>query len=76
METSAVVDGCDGTGLSSSMIFVATVAGGVVSKLFAVCFWVKRNPCFCALRWPLWVARSDGGYRFTCLVVNSGKVVR
>ena len=52
------------------------VGTGLGSKFLVVCVLVERSPYFCAFGWPLWVIKSDGGYRLTCLVVNSENTVK
>ena len=66
-------------GGSSSSMRVGPCGGIVVrscSRLDSECDFVERSPCLIAFRWPLWVARSDGGYLFSCLTAKEGKVVR
>ena len=44
---------------------------------FAVSFTLVYNTFWhCDLRWPLCVARSEGGYLLTYFAVNAGNVVR
>ena len=70
---------CSGEGASSGSTRVGLDGCTGVrscSKLESVCNFVDWSPCRIALRWPLWVARSDGGYLFNCLTVKAGNVVR
>ena len=46
------------------------------SRLESECNFVERSPCLIAFRWPLCVARRDGGYLLSCLTVKDGNVVR
>ena len=63
---------------SSGSMRVGLAGDGVCrcSKLESVCNLVDCRPCRIALRWPLWVAMSDGGYLFNCLTVKAGNVER